>query len=141
MHGLRRCARTHKKSFVLHLTVRLGEQQIPQNRNTAVVGLHFDQLCFLPTDLAECVSAAEDFLRPQGGPSTQAFTHFGGDMLYCPVTEVPLIRGIPTGPTVFLAMPGVCVLRPCARAPLKTALYHICPVSETEEKYHSIVIP
>ena len=39
--------------------------------------------------------------------------------------EALLIRGMPTGPWVFLAMSGACGLLPCDQTHLKKALYHI----------------
>ena len=46
--------------------------------------------------------------------------------VYCLAPEAPLIRVMPTGPNVFLAMPDAYRLQPCNRPPLKTALCHIC---------------
>ena len=54
-------------------------------------------------------------------------TPFGG-WVYCPAPEAPLIRGMPTGPLVFLAMLGACGLLPCDQIHLKKALNHIHPV-------------
>ena len=45
-----------------------------------------------------------------------------GVWVYCLVPEAPLIRGMPTGPKIFLAMPGVCGLRPTARTHQKKGL-------------------
>ena len=41
---------------------------------------------------------------------------------YCLAPDAPLIRGMPTGPKVFLTMLGACGLRPCARTHLKKGL-------------------
>ena len=57
------------------------------------------------------------------GPILQAF-------FYCLVPEVPLIRGMPTGPKVLLVMPYACGLRPCDRTHLKNL-----SGGRTDEKY------
>ena len=42
-----------------------------------------------------------------------------GDWVYCLVPEALLIRGMSTGPKVFLALPDACGLRPCDQIHLK----------------------
>ena len=66
-----------------------------------------DQVCF----------GTGYFLRPQGA-IRPGFSTFGG-WVYCSAPEAPLIRGMPTGPLVFLAMPGACGLCPATGPTLK----------------------
>ena len=50
------------------------------------------------SDLAECVSVPGDFLRPQGA-FPPGFYLLQARWAYCPNNpEVPIIRGMPTGP-------------------------------------------
>ena len=70
-----------------------------------------------------------DFLRPQGA-ITQAFTPLRG--VYC---LSPLIRGMPTGLKVILALPNACGLRPCDRTHLKSGLAPHSYVGGTYDKY------
>ena len=70
-----------------------------------------------------CLGTGE-FLWPQGA-IPQGFTPFGG--VYYQAPEVPLIREMPMGPKVFLALPDAYGLRPCYRTHLKNRLVpHSC---------------
>ena len=70
---------------------------------------------------AQCCLGTGDFLRPQGGISP-SFYSLMGDWVYCLAPEVLLIKGMWTGPKVFLAMPDACGLRPCDWTHLKNGL-------------------
>ena len=80
---------------------------------------------------AGCTLALESSFGLRG-PSTQAFIYFGGK--YCLAPEAPLIRVMPTGPKVFLAMPDACGLRPCNRTHLKNSLVPHLYTSEAYDK-------
>ena len=57
---------------------------------------------------------------PASGAVPQAFTPLWGG--YCLAREVPLLRGMPTEPRVFLIMPDASRLRPYDRTHLKNGL-------------------
>ena len=52
------------------------------------------------------VASALEFSSGHTGPSSQAFTPLQGGWAYCLTSEVPLLRGMPTGPKVFFANAG-----------------------------------
>ena len=52
----------------------------------------------------------------------------------CLAPEAPLIRGMPMGPKVFLAMPGACGLRPCNQTHRKRP----CTFGGAYNKYGSL---
>ena len=79
-------------------------------------GTHFGQ-----HGLFGCCLNTKDFLQPQG-PSPQAFNPLWRGWVYCLAPEAPLLRGMPTGPKVFLAMLDACGLRPGNRTHLKNGL-------------------
>ena len=54
--------------------------------------------------------------------------------VYCLAPEVPLIRGMPTGPKAFLALPDACGLRPCDRTHLENGLVPHSYVGGTYDK-------
>ena len=62
-----------------------------------------------------------------------------GSWVYCLAPEAPLIRRMPTGSKVFLALPEACGLCPCDRTRLKMALCQISPV--VERKTNTEVLP
>ena len=72
-------------------------------------------------DLAGCGLLTRDFLWPQGAIPLGFYLLTGG-YVYCLVPEVPLIREMPTGLKVFLAMLNAYGLRPCVRTYLKNGL-------------------
>ena len=78
-----------------------------------------------------------DFLRPQGAPPPKAFTPFGRGEVYCLAPEEPLIRGMPTGLKVFLAMQEACGLWPCNWTHLKNDLVTNLYGGGTYDKYPS----
>ena len=57
------------------------------------------------------------FLRPQGSYLPRLLPLWGC-WVYCLAPEAPLLRGMPTGPNVFLAIPDACGLQPCGRTHL-----------------------
>ena len=85
------------------------------------------------TDLAECVSVPEYFLRPQGAFPTWLLPTSGG-LVHRPAPEAHLIWGMPTRPLAFLGMPGACELRPCAQTHLKEGLVPHLPVRWGEQQ-------
>ena len=89
------------------------------------------------TNLAECISAPGDFIRPQGAFPPGFYPLRWG---HRSAPEAALIRGMPTGPLSFLEMPGACGLRPCARAHLKKGLVPHLPVRWGEQQIPQIKI-
>ena len=69
-------------------------------------------------------------LWPRGPSPHQPFTPFGGLGLL-PEARGASLRGMPSGPGVFLENAGRVWVRPCARTHLKKALCRIPPVSRT----------
>ena len=116
--GLRPCARTHQKKALCHTFTFGGAWNKYRSNccNTALLqwlGRTSAGSAGCGTDLAVCVSAAGDFLRPQGAVPPDFYLL--DRWVYGLDPEVPLIRGIPTEPKVFLAMLSACGLRPCGR--------------------------
>ena len=102
-----------------------------------VVGSHFGQTCLSVARIWPGVP--RHWLFPSAsGAISPCFTPFGG-WVYCPAPEAPLIRGMPMGPQVFLAIPGACELLPCDRTHLKKTLCHIRPVVGRMINLHSPV--
>ena len=124
-----------------HLPVGWGGQQITQIN--IVLNLSSCRVALRPacvicgTDLAECVSVLGDFLRSQGA-FLPGFYHLRGS--HRPAPGAPLIRGMPTGPYIFLGMPGAWGLRPCARTHLKKGLVPHLPVWWGEQQIPQINI-
>ena len=58
-----------------------------------------------------------------------------GGWVYCLTAEVPLFRGMPTGPEAFLELLDPCEVRLCARTHLQTALCHTCTLGGAYDKY------
>ena len=78
-----------KKGLAPHLPVRWGVQQIPQYSNTVPLqlsGCTSAGRVYCGTDLAECVSAPGDFLRPQGAFLPGFYPLWG---VHCSVPETP----------------------------------------------------
>ena len=69
------------------------------------------------------VASALEISSGLRGPSPEAFTPLRGGV-DCLGPETPLLRGMPTGMKVFLAMLDACGLRPCNQTHLKKPLYH-----------------
>ena len=55
--------------------------------------------------------------------------------VYHQAPEPPFFKGMLKEPEVFLELPGVSGLRPCARTHIKKALCHTLPVGGTNDKY------
>ena len=53
----------------------------------------------------------------------------------CLAPEVPLFRGMPTGPKAFLGLPDASGLWPCDWIHLKMAFCHTCTLGEAYNKY------
>ena len=106
----------------------------------AVITLRFSS-CWVTLRPA-VFAAARIWLRfpPASGGCLPRLLPSSGGWAYCLAPEAPLIRGIPTGPNVFLAMPGACGLRPCATTHQKKALCHTCTFSGACKKYGSCTI-
>ena len=82
-------------------------------------------------DLVGCASALEISSGLRGPSPPQAFTPPLG-RVHC---MVPPIRGMPTEPKVFLAMPDTCGLRPYDRTHLKNGLVPYLSSGGTDDKY------
>ena len=91
------------------------------------------------------------FLRPQGA-ITPGFYPLRRGWVYCLAPEDPLIRGMPTGPKVFLVLPDACGLRPCDRThllpwwdgkqiPELTSTWHFGSQADVQQSFTVFILP
>ena len=80
--------------------------------------VHFGRSCFGQRGSVGCYLCPGDFLRPRGAVSP-GFYPLTESWVYCLASEAPLIKGMLTGPNVFLALPEACGLRPANGPTLK----------------------
>ena len=104
--------------------------EVVKDLSSPVVGLHSVGRFTSGRFCCVCLGTGE-FLRPQGAIPPSFYPLEGGYFL---APEAPLIRGMPTGPKVFLALLDACGLRPCHRTHLKNGFVPHSYVGETYDK-------
>ena len=116
--GLRPCDRIHHKNGLVPYLYAGGvyDKYCCVSRFfSPVVGSHSVGRVRNGTDQAGCASALE-ISSGLKGPSA-GFYPLRGFIAWC--LRPPLLRGMPTGPKVFLAMSDACGLQPCDGTHLK----------------------
>ena len=126
------------------LTVITTEISLPEGQITIGQHLSSCRVALRPAVLsaARIWPSVSQYLEISFGlrePFPHVFTPFGvGGVrgVHPLAAEAPLIRGMPTGPSAFLEMPGAFGLRPCARTHQKRpCVTHTCWSSNTANHY------